>query len=634
MKQRLLFLFLTLLFGPAVFASHIIGGEMIYEFVKADTVAHTKTFKLTLRLFRDEHCGNCALMPDEEYIGVFNNDDRTLQGSYDVFKGDEGEVAIVRPACISDAPSLDYHSATYTIEVTLKDNQNGYTASYQTCCRVAPIENVENKVNSGSGTGSTYACFIPGTAQLGKGINSSPQFINSISTLCAGHKFSLNFSASDPDGDVLKYSYSSAYNGGRTVDPRPITPDPPPYSSVRYINTYSASNPLGNRTSIDPNTGIISGIAPPIGDYVVCVEIQEFRAGKQISIHRKDFIVNVSACDVAGASLKPNYAACDSFSYTFENENKSPLNKTYLWEFGDGSSSIEPTPIHQFSDTGVYSVRLTVNAGDPDCGESDTSKISVYPGFFPAFTFSECENNPTKFKDLTESRYGEVNSWSWYFGEEGVSNDTSHARNPVYTYPTTGKKAVSFIVTNTKGCVDTVNRDILILGRAFAGRDTTVVVGQILQLGASEGSSFAWLPPTDLNNTTLQNPTAVYSGNYDSIRYKVLIFNDPACLDSAFVTVHIYKTAPKIFVPTAFTPNGDGKNDLFRPVAAGIAKMDYIRVFNRWGEMVFSASSDREGWDGKIKGKEQPSGTFVWMVKGVDYLGKPFFEKGTVLLIR
>jgi PKD repeat protein len=548
MKKQLLFLFTLLLFSLPVLASHVIGGEMIYEFLSADAAARTKRFRITLRLFRDEHCGNCATMPTNVFIGIFSNDTKVQYpsaGSYfDVNKKDEGDVTIVQPPCILNAPHLEYHVATYTFETDLPDNNNGYTASYQTCCRVAPMQNVANDPDRGQGTGSTYACVIPGTVQLGNtGINNSPQFANSISTLCEGRKYTLDFGAADPDGDELRYSFSYAYNGGRTVDPRNINPDPPPYNTVQYINGYTSTLPLGSSSSINQQTGTITGIAPAQGDYIVSVNIDEFRAGRLISTHRKDFIVNVSNCDVAGAVLKPGYAACDGFSYTFENLNNSPMNKSFLWDFGDGNFSKEPVPTHVFSDTGTYKIKLVVNE-DGECGESATSEIKVYPGFFPEFTYDQCKNNPTKFKDLTETRYGEVSSWSWYFGEEGDAGDTSHARNPLYTYPTTGKKAVTFIVANSKGCVDTMHREILILGKAFAGHDTTVVAGQPLQFQASAGTRFVWTPGTDLSNTGIQNPVGVYSGNYDSIRYKVLIYNDPDCLDSAFVTVRIFKSAP------------------------------------------------------------------------------------------
>jgi gliding motility-associated-like protein len=114
----------------------------------------------------------------------------------------------------------------------------------------------------------------------------------------------------------------------------------------------------------------------------------------------------------------------------------------------------------------------------------------------------------------------------------------------------------------------------------------------------------------------------------------VIVVDENNCTDSAFVTVKIFKTNPQVFVPSAFTPNNDGKNDVFRPIAVGILNIEYFRVFNRWGELVFSTTTNGKGWDGKIGGKEQASGTFVWVVKGVDYTGKSVFAKGTVTLIR
>lgn len=624
MKRKFLFLLSSMLLSLGVFASHVIGGEMIYEFLSADAAARTKKYRITLRLFRDEHCGNCATMPVDVFIGIFNNDTRTqVKGPggpppntgphFHVLKtGNEAEIEIDQPDCILNAPLLSYHVANYTFEVDLPDNENGYTAAYQTCCRVAPLQNVANDPEGGRGTGSTYGCIIPGIAKVGPtGINNSPQFKNSISTLCQNRKFTLDFSATDPDGDELKYSFNYAYNGGATVDPRNINPAPPPYGSVDYINGYNALLPLGGSATIDPATGIISGVAPPVGDYIISVDVGEYRAGKLLSTHRKDFNINVSDCDVAGASLKPVYISCDAFGYQFENLNNSPLNKTFLWEFGDGTTSTEEKPIHEFRDTGIYTITLHVNMNDNDCNETTTSTIKVYPGFSTDFTYSACDNNPTKFQDKTRTAYGQVSSWSWQFGEETDAADTSHLRNPVYTYPAAGRKRVTFTAASSKGCVATIEREILILGRAFAGRDTAVVAGQPLQLQASEGATHTWIPGTDLNNPALQNPVGRYAGNYDSIRYKVLIFNEPDCLDSAYVTVHIFKTGPQIFVPTAFTPNSDGKNDLFRPVTAGMTKFEYFRVYNRWGQEVFATTTDGQGWDGRIKGKEQGTGTYV-----------------------
>ena len=75
--------------------------------------------------------------------------------------------------------------------------------------------------------------------------------------------------------------------------------------------------------------------------------------------------------------------------------------------------------------------------------------------------------------------------------------------------------------------------------------------------------------------------------------------------------VTVYKTMPDLFVPTAFTPNGDGHNDIIRPKAIGIKQFGYFRIFNRLGQLVYHTSSIDQGWDGNVSGKPQPAGTYV-----------------------
>jgi gliding motility-associated-like protein len=161
-----------------------------------------------------------------------------------------------------------------------------------------------------------------------------------------------------------------------------------------------------------------------------------------------------------------------------------------------------------------------------------------------------------------------------------------------------------------------------------------VIVGQLLQFNATGGVSYIWSPATGLSSTTIANPVAKYDGSFDSIRYKVEVYDRYGCVDSAFVSVRIFKTIPYVFVPTAFTPNGDGLNDVLRPIAVGMQRINYFRVFNRWGQIVFSTSVNGHGWDGRVGGTLQSTNTYVWMVSAMDYLGKPYFRKGTVTLIR
>jgi gliding motility-associated-like protein len=106
------------------------------------------------------------------------------------------------------------------------------------------------------------------------------------------------------------------------------------------------------------------------------------------------------------------------------------------------------------------------------------------------------------------------------------------------------------------------------------------------------------------------------------------------CTGTDTVTVKIFKTGADIFMPSAFTPNSDGRNDVIRPVMAGIAQLVFFRVYNRWGQLVFSTSEVHKGWDGMIGGAKQSSQNFVYMVQAVDYTGKTIVKRGSFVLIR
>ena len=98
--------------------------------------------------------------------------------------------------------------------------------------------------------------------------------------------------------------------------------------------------------------------------------------------------------------------------------------------------------------------------------------------------------------------------------------------------------------------------------------------------------------------------------------------------------MRVFQTPPNVFVPTAFTPNNDGKNDIVKPVLAGIKELKYFRILNRWGQVIFETKQDGIGWDGRINGQPQSTSIFVWAVSGIDYLDQPYFAKGIITLIR
>jgi gliding motility-associated-like protein len=299
----------------------------------------------------------------------------------------------------------------------------------------------------------------------------------------------------------------------------------------------------------------------------------------------------------------------------------------YLWSPAGGMNDatlLQPTV--RPTATTTYTIRSTIGK----CSATDNVTVRLVP--YPAVDVGPdtiiCYNTAAF---LNGRHDGSSFAWS-----PTATLMDANTLNPV-AWP---KGTTSYVLTSfdTRGCpkpgrdtvVVVVNPEI----HAFAGSDTAVVAGQSLQFNATGGESYTWSPPTALSNASTANPIGLYDGSFDSIRYVVTVRDAIGCSDEATVTVKIYKTAPRVFVPNAFTPNGDGRNDVLRPIAVGLTKMHYFRVYNRWGQLVFETTQNGRGWDGKIKGLPQGSETFAWIVSGEDFTGKKVFEKGTVTLIR
>jgi len=199
-------------------------------------------------------------------------------------------------------------------------------------------------------------------------------------------------------------------------------------------------------------------------------------------------------------------------------------------------------------------------------------------------------------------------------------------------------------VRDTLGCPKPVSDVVNITVRprisVFAGNDTSVVIGQPLQFnGVSNGLLYQWLPGTALSNTTILNPIATYRSTtlpagQDAITYTLTASTPEGCKASDDIVVRIFKTPPSIFVPNGFTPNNDGLNDIIKPILAGMQRLDYFRIYNRYGQLVYETRQQNVGWDGRIKGNPQAGNAFVYQCQALDFEGKTVSQKGTFVLIR
>ncbi|HET9747013.1 MAG TPA: PKD domain-containing protein, partial [Chitinophagaceae bacterium] len=557
--KKFLVILCVILSAPS-FARHIAGGEIFYQWVGAGSIPGTSIYNVTLRLFRDCHSLGAQLDPTVN-IAIFDKlNNAAVSGSPFPVRLDHIETIQKsgNVPCIVNPPAVCYQVGFYYFTVTLPDNQMGYWITFQRCCRVDNISNLSQAI----GVGATYVGSIAGTNTIGTGHNSSPQFVmRDTALVCQNRNFTLDFGAIDPDGDALVYQFCEAYTGGTEGNPVVTNPPPPPYAIVPYGNGYTASNPLGTGVTISPSTGIISGIAPGAGSYVITVCVNEYRNGSLINTHRKDFILKVADCDFVAAQLPLSATFCDDFNVSFANQTPSSLIFAWHWDFGvptvTNDTSIFETPSDTYPDTGIYTVKLVVNPGD-QCSDSATMQLGVYPGFFPDFTASGvCVNKPTTFTDATTTVYGTVNGWRWDFGQTTVLNDTSRLQNPAYSYPTTGTKVAQLIVQSSKGCVDTVYKDIIIIDKppiALAFRDTLICNIDTLQLSATGSGAFSWLPNYNIMSANTPTPL-VYPKT--TTWYKVQL-DDNGCLNSDSVRVRVVDRVSLTVRPDTTFCEGDG----------------------------------------------------------------------------
>ncbi len=849
-------------------ADHITGGEMFYAYLGQTGNQHR--YSVTLKLFM--RCNSGRQFPDPAIVSIFNKGtgNRVQDLSFPITRTETLQLVPNDP-CITDPPTVCYEVAYYNFILTLPSSSDGYIIASEVNYRIRGINNINS-----SQVGATYTADIPGNLPVPDGpVNQSAVFTgNDLVVVCADNYFTYSFRANDLNGDRIRYSFCAGYNsssGGGNSNP----PGNPPYEPLFYNGPqFSASAPLGPRVTIDPNTGLISGIAPEAGIYVVTVCAEEIRNDQVIAVQRKDLQINITDCSIASARLEDDYMLCrDTRNLSVQNLSNSPLISSWNWTVFNAAgnaifNSNNPVLNYTFATDGRYTVKLVVNRNQP-CSDSTTAPVFVFPGMRTAFDYAGiCYDKPTQFTDLSSTQTGNIQRWSWDFGEASLSADTSNLQNPQYTFPNLGNKQVVLTVYADNGCRDTARRTVGIITkppiqlafrdtlicrndlvtlqasgmgqfswspsgnmqnpnspnptvrpltttkyfvqldadgcvntdsvqvrvvnfvtvipmsdtticrgdtirlqlnsdglsfhwsplgqvltpglreplvvtpfstryevRAFiggcsataginvrtedyptvdagndtticyntfaslagstnasswswspaptltqstllqpmtfppssttytlsasnpgagcpkpvfdtvlvtvlpkiiplAGNDTAVLTGQPLQLFASGGLRYEWEPAFYLDDPLSASPVALFDEGIDAVRFSVRVYNEAGCSDTTTQWVKVFATPPTVFVPTAFTPNGDGLNDVLRPLAVGIQDIRRFEVFNRWGQRVFSTRINGAGWDGTVNGKPQPANTFVWYVEATDYLGKSYFLKGQVTLIR
>ena len=305
-----------------------------------------------------------------------------------------------------------------------------------------------------------------------------------------------------------------------------------------------------------------------------------------------------------------NEGNCTSFNIQF-NLNKTIGLDSVEWNFGDGNISTQLHPLHSYANGGIYSVSLRVFK--TDCGASSeiinrsvNVALSNFSNFLPADTGFCIIPNYTIRPSITGSNY------LWSTGESSPQISVNRA-------------GLYWLQITNNGC--SFSDSILITEKPATnvslGNDVLVCLNKpALVTANTTASNYLWSTGSTSPSIEVNSPG----------KYWVTVTNAAGCVASD--TLQSNWDDCESFIPSAFSPNGDGLNELFG-LTNGLNSTVYsFYIYNRYGQLVFTSNDSFKKWDGRVKGKPAPVGSYVWMMTYKNREGFIQTDKGTVMLIR
>ncbi len=313
-------------------------------------------------------------------------------------------------------------------------------------------------------------------------------------------------------------------------------------------------------------------------------------------------------------------------------------NGHYIYTLQDGQNVTQDFTIYP-SETTTYIITVSDDCGSPTgTAQVDVSVLDAPPLSFSADITQGCQPLVVTF---TEQSDDEGQTYEWDFGDNSPSNIGS-AKQPIHIYENSGLFDVSLQVTSVEGCKTTQHIFNLIdvyknpIAKFYTNHsDASVIKPEIIFNNNSiDGYNYYW----DFGDgSTYIGTETIHTYPNISNNYTVTLVaeSNKGCRDTTHSTVYIYDVTT-FYAPTAFSPDGDGINDVWKVVGSGI-DMDNVtlRVYDRWGEVIFESNDITSGWDGTIKNnKPAPVGIYYWVIVYNDLQGIQFEKAGSISLIK
>jgi len=309
----------------------------------------------------------------------------------------------------------------------------------------------------------------------------------------------------------------------------------------------------------------------------------------------------------------------------------------WSWTFPGATPSVSsvqnPSPVC-FPTAGTYTVRLIASNGSMNDSVKkiiivNPCTVAVVADFVNSDT-TICSGSCISFTDLST---GSVTAWSWTF--PGAMPSVSSIKNPgPVCFGAAGTFTVKLIATNG-GVTDSIKKTITVMSTTLSvGADATIALGSSITLNAnSNATTYTWTPATGLSSVNVLNPVA---NPTVTTTYTVSGTGINNCTVSRTITVNVFTVeipCGDLFIPTAFSPNGDGENDLECVLGNCIETMQ-LYIYDRWGEKVFESDDPKKCWDGIWQGKAMDTGVFVYHLIATFKSGESVEKKGNIHLIR
>ncbi|MDB5206583.1 MAG: hypothetical protein JWR72_1658 [Flavisolibacter sp.] len=314
---------------------------------------------------------------------------------------------------------------------------------------------------------------------------------------------------------------------------------------------------------------------------------------------------------------------CDSGTIKFIDSTtfNNPII-TYNWSFGDGTTSTLPSPSHYYNQPGIYPVSLDVLTQN-SC--VDTFRLNV-PVKVVQSPDVRIEGDSIICVGEGMNHLGEFNRpdsslvrWAWNF-PNGKIADVRLPQRQVYTVA--GNFVVQTIAINSSGCPDTARKNIKVnpLPTVTLPSVMTTRTGTPIQIPATYFGGvvgYNWTHGESLNCADCPEPVA--SPKFDT-KYKVDFVDRNGCRNTGEVQIIVFCNNDNVFVPNTFSPNGDGSNDVFYVRGKGLNRVKSLRIFNRWGQLVFdrmnfAVNDASAGWNGTYNGAKPVADVYVYQLE-------------------